>query len=96
MRVKMLVDIAGHWVDTEGALRDWVGHGHEMDVPREVGADLVRLGHAVEVALGLDRDPEPAVEAPVPPPLPLVPDAPVPPAAGPAPDPRPAPPAEPA
>lgn len=73
MRVKMLVDIAGHWADAEGHLREWAAHNHEMDVPEEVGRELVRLGHAIEVVVpALVESAVLTVEAVVTPPAPPV------------------------
>ncbi len=49
MRVKMLVDLTGHWAGADGVHHEWPPHGTEVEVPDDMGADVVRTGYAVEV-----------------------------------------------
>jgi hypothetical protein len=65
MRVKMLVDTQGHWVDADGGHHEWPLHGTEAELPDDLAVELVRLGHAVEVKTRAPRQVEVKAADPV-------------------------------
>ncbi len=49
MRIRMLVDLVGHWAGADGTHHEWPPHGDELELEDWMGAEVVRQGHGVEV-----------------------------------------------